>query len=84
MHKPEFVLENKTHKLLWNFQIQTDHFIQARRLNFVIINKKENLPNSELHSPLWRTTGMKIQENEKTDKYLGLARELKKAMEHML
>ena len=24
MHKPEFVLENETHKVLWDFEIQTD------------------------------------------------------------
>ena len=33
------VLENKTHKLLWNFEIQTDHLISARRPDLVIINK---------------------------------------------
>ena len=31
MHKPESVLENKTHKLLWDFEIQTDHLISARQ-----------------------------------------------------
>ena len=29
MHNPEFVLENETHKLLWDFEIQTD---QARMI----------------------------------------------------
>ena len=29
MHKPESVLENETHKILWDFQIQTDHPISA-------------------------------------------------------
>ena len=27
MHNPESVLEKKTHKLLWNFEIQIDHLI---------------------------------------------------------
>ena len=31
MHKPAPVLENDTHKLLWDFNIQTDHLIPARR-----------------------------------------------------
>ena len=33
MHNPESVLENQTHKLLWDFEIQTDHQISARRLD---------------------------------------------------
>ena len=27
MHKPESALENETHKILWDFEIQTDHLI---------------------------------------------------------
>ena len=34
------VLENATHKLLWDFNIQMDHLIPARRPD-LIINKKE-------------------------------------------
>ena len=30
MHKPASVLENDTHKLLWDFDIHTDHLISAR------------------------------------------------------
>ena len=55
MHKPEYVQENETHKLLWNFVLQTDHLIPARRPDLIIIDKnekkKENLTNSELHCP---------------------------------
>ena len=40
MHNPAPVLENDTHKLLWDFNIQTDHLIQARRPN-VIIKKRQ-------------------------------------------
>ena len=32
MHNPAPVLENDTHKLLWDFNIQTDHLIPTRRL----------------------------------------------------
>ena len=39
MHNPESVLENKMHKLLWNFGIQTDH----QRPDLIIINKKREL-----------------------------------------
>ena len=39
-HKLEPILENDTHKILWDFEIQTDHLIPARRPDLVIINKK--------------------------------------------
>ena len=53
MHNPAPVLENDTHKLLWVFDIQTDHLISARRLDLIIINKKrkENLQNCGLCCP---------------------------------
>ena len=35
------VLENKTHKLLWDFEIQIDHLISPRRPGLVIINNKK-------------------------------------------
>ena len=41
MHNSAFVPENETHKLLWDFEIQTDHLISARRPDLMIINKKE-------------------------------------------
>ena len=42
MHNPAFALENESHKLLWDFEIQTDHLISTRRPDLIIINKKEN------------------------------------------
>ena len=45
MHNPAPVLENDTHKLLWDFNIQTDHLIPARRLDLIIINKKKKRPS---------------------------------------
>ena len=52
MHNPAHILENDTHKLLWDFDIQTDHLISARRLDLIIINKKnENLQNCRLCYP---------------------------------
>ena len=40
MHNPAPVLENVTHKLLWEFDTHTDHLILARRPDLIIINKK--------------------------------------------
>ena len=54
MHNPAPVRENATHKLLWDFNIQTDHLIPARRPDLKIINKKkENLQNSQFYCPGW-------------------------------
>ena len=41
MHNPALILGNDTHKLLWNFDIQTDHLISARRPDLIIINRKK-------------------------------------------
>ena len=41
MHKPESAQENETHRILWDFQIQTDHLILAKRPDVVIINTKK-------------------------------------------
>ena len=38
IHNPAPVLENDTHKLLWDFDI---HQISARRPDLIIINKKK-------------------------------------------
>ena len=35
MHNPEYAEENETHKILWNFEIVTDHLISARRPHLV-------------------------------------------------
>ena len=41
MHKPESVQENETYKLLFDFGIQTDHIITARRWDIMLIIKKK-------------------------------------------
>ena len=43
MLNPENVLENKTHNILRDFEIQTDLLISARRLNLVKVIKKKKL-----------------------------------------
>ena len=40
MHNPESILENEAHKILFDFVIQTDHLISARRPNLPIVKKK--------------------------------------------
>ena len=51
MYNLKSALENKTHKILWDFEIQTDYLISARLPDLVIVSKKKrkkksSLPNS--------------------------------------
>ncbi len=43
MDNPTSVLDNETHKLLWDLEILIDHLISARRPDLIIINKKREL-----------------------------------------
>ena len=67
--------------LLWDFDIQTDHLISARRPDLIIINiKKRTCKIVDFAVPADHR--IKLKEREKKDKYLVLTRELKKTMEH--
>ena len=83
MHNTAPVIENDTHKLLWDFDIQTDHLISARRPDLIIINKKKKKKICKIVDfsvPVDHR--IKQKECEKRDKYLDLAIELKKTMEY--
>ena len=54
MHNSKSVIENETHKLIWDFDIQTDYLISARRPDLIIINNKREL--AELWTLLSRRT----------------------------
>ena len=47
MHNPAPVIENDTHKLLLDFNIQTDHLISARRPDLIIINNNNKKKKGE-------------------------------------
>ena len=53
-HSPARLFENETHKILWDFDIQTDHLISARRSDLILINKKRKL--AKLWTLLFRRT----------------------------
>ena len=72
MHNPAPVKENDTHKLLWDFDIQMDHLIST-----IIINEKKKICKVVDFAVLAEHK-IKLKECEKSDKYLDLARELKK------
>ena len=64
MHKPKLILENEMHKILWYFEMQTDHVTSPRRpdlADFTILADYR-----------WKIRAKKI------NKYLHLARELRK------
>ena len=77
MHKPAPVLENDSHKLLWDFNIQTDHLILARRPDLIVINKIKSICKI-VDFAVSADHRINMKESEKKDKYLDLARELKK------
>ena len=77
MHNPEPVLENNTHKLIWDFDIHTDYLTSARRLDQIIINKKKRTCKI-VNFAVPTDHRIKLKECEKKDKYLDLDRELKK------
>ena len=84
MHNPTYVLENDTHKLLWDFDKQTDHLISASRPNSIITKKKKKKKKNRT----WKIVDfavpadykIKLKESEKKDKHLYLAREWEKIM----
>ena len=67
-----------THKLLWDFDKETDRLISARRPDLMVINnrKTENSQNCGLCCTGWPQN--KTENSEKKDKYLDVAREFKK------
>ena len=70
MHNPAPVLENDSHKLLLDFNIQTDHLIPARRPDLIIIsnNKKRICKIVDFAIPMDHRINLKG--SEKKDKYL--------------
>ena len=72
MHKPESVQENETPKTA----ILVDYSPLARKPDFILINKKRICHLMDFAIPVDHR--VKIKENKSRDKYLDLARELKK------
>ena len=68
IHNPESILENETHKILGDFDKQTDHLISARPSDSQ--QKKENLLNSRLCRSSWLPG--KTERKQKREKYLDL------------
>ena len=71
------VLEKDTHKPLWDFNIKTDYLIPTRRPDLIIINKNKRICKI-VDFTVPEDHRINLKECEKKDKYLDLARELKK------
>ena len=67
MHNPAGVLENDTHKFLWDFDLQTDHLISARRTDLIVIKRKGTCKIIDFAVPADRRINLK--EYRKKDKY---------------
>ena len=77
MHNPVPVLEKDTLKILWDFGIQTDRLISARSPRPYNNQQKKKICKIVDFAVL-ADHRIKLKECEKRDKYLDLARELKK------
>ena len=66
-------------KMIWAFEMQTDHLISARGSDQVINHKNERTYRME-DFVVSVDHRVKIKLNEKRDKYLDLARELKQLL----
>ena len=76
-HVPEPVLENERCKILWDFTIQTDHVIEARRPDMIVVEKR-NKCCKIIYFAIPYDSRIAEKEVEKVVKYQDLARELKK------
>ena len=79
-------MENETYTLLWDFSINTDHLISARRSDLMIFNKKKKKKQKKLGKivdfAVPANHRIKLNESEKKTEYLNLPGEWKKTMEH--
>ena len=76
-HELGSVIENDRCKILWDSTVQTDHIIQARRPDMIVIDKKTNKAQV-IDFAIPYDSRVDSKEMEKIEKYQDLARELKK------
>ena len=76
-HEPESVLENEDYKILWDFSIQTDHVIEARRPDLVVVHKKERSCKI-IDFAVPGDSRIEEKEKDKIEKIQDLVRELQK------
>ena len=77
LHEPDSVLENEDYKILWDLSIQTDHVIEARRPDLVVVDKKER-SGKIIGFAVPGDNGIEEKEKDKIQKCQDLRRELQK------
>ena len=85
MHNPESVLENETHKILCDFEIQTDHQISPRQPDLEIVKNTHTHTHTQKKKRTRWIVDFAVpadhrvnpKESEKRDKYQDPGRELK-------
>ena len=76
-HQPAGVIENDSHKILWDFMIQCDHVVEHRKPDIVLVNKEEKTCLLiDIACP--GDIRIKNKEDEKLGNYEKLKREVKK------
>lgn len=76
-HEPNAVCENNDFHILWDFEVQTDHAIEARRADMIVTDKKNNICKIiDFTVPF--DSRVDSKEVEKIEKYQDLAREVRK------
>ena len=74
-HVPDSVLGIEDYKMLWDFNLQTDHEIEAGRLDLLVIDKSAK--NCQIIDVAIPEDGrVRAKEDEKVEKYQNLAREV--------
>ena len=76
-HEPESVLENEDYKIFWDFNIQTDHVIEARKPDLSVVDKKDRSCKI-IHFAVPGDSRIEEKEKDKIEKYQDLGRELQK------
>ena len=76
-HEPEAVIENNQCKILWDFEVQTDHVIKERRPDLVVVDKEKRICQIVDFAIPYDTKIME-REVDKITKYQDLGRELRR------
>ena len=76
-HEPGSVLENEDYKIFWDFSIMTNHVIEARRPDLVVVDKKERSCKI-IDFAVPGDSRIDEKEKDKIDTYQDMGRELQK------
>ena len=76
-HTPEKVVENNRAKILWDYDVRTDHRIQARKPDLILVNK-ENQKVTLIDVAIPWDTRVVEKSREKVEKYQDLKIEIRR------